>query len=227
MKLRVFSLVGLVVSASLWGCASTVSPPEAATKVPAPSLDAGSSADGAQAPTLHEGDTWVDDLGAGVKKEMVIRKVGANTLTTDQWGSTQVTDLAENPTEGYQWSSNQGDFPLPFSYKPAVDFFDYPLYPGKTWSQHYQWKEVAGTVWGNGTCEGKVVGWETVTVPAGTFKALRVDVITRGVNFDYDLTYWYSPDVSRFVKLTTSTGFKAELVSYHPAGATRTDSQGS
>jgi hypothetical protein len=54
--------------------------------------------------------------------------------------------------------------------------------------------------------QGKVGEWEQVAVPAGTFHALRVDVTIRGIgrlgwnNTTY-ITYWYSPECNRFVKL--------------------------
>lgn len=58
----------------------------------------------------------------------------------------------------------------------------------------------------------KAEGWETVTVPGGTFKALRVAVAgERGKDPDpmwwpkqamrFRQTFWYSPEVKRYVKM--------------------------
>jgi len=53
-------------------------------------------------------------------------------------------------------------------------------------------------------------GWEQVTVPAGTFRALRVTVAgRRSTNFHtrasatgkFEMTIWYAPEVKRFVKM--------------------------
>jgi len=57
----------------------------------------------------------------------------------------------------------------------------------------------------------KVAGWETVTVPAGTFRALRVEVEgSRGKDPDpfwwpkqaarFQHTIWYAPEAKRYVK---------------------------
>ncbi|HUN69236.1 MAG TPA: hypothetical protein VMU46_10580 [Burkholderiales bacterium] len=57
----------------------------------------------------------------------------------------------------------------------------------------------------------KAVGWESVTVPAGTFRALRVEIEGhRGKDPDpywwpkqaarFQHTFWYAPEVKRYVK---------------------------
>jgi S1-C subfamily serine protease len=87
--------------------------------------------------------------------------------------------------------------------------------------------------------ETQVQDWEQVTVPAGTFRALRVEVAGRretppsGQGFvtgEFLLTTWYAPDVKRFVRLehqVKSGSFSTrgqvvgedvvELLSYRPA----------
>lgn len=50
-----------------------------------------------------------------------------------------------------------------------------------------------------------VLGWEDVTVPAGTFRTVRlerreVDVIAGGESNETFATIWYSPDTRRFVQ---------------------------
>ena len=53
----------------------------------------------------------------------------------------------------------------------------------------------------------KVVGWEDVTVPAGTFHALRIDAdgyyerLDRSVSGRAHYVVWYVPEVKRWVKL--------------------------
>jgi hypothetical protein len=54
-----------------------------------------------------------------------------------------------------------------------------------------------------------VIGWENVTVPAGTFKALNIAVISynssardpRGSRGQTATSVWYAPEVKRFVKV--------------------------
>jgi hypothetical protein len=78
-------------------------------------------------------------------------------------------------------------------------WFAFPLYPGKTWEDSYDW-EVRGAAPVKGKAEdrGKVIGWEEVQVPAGSFRALKVEVERRfygkgGMADDATLVYWYTP----------------------------------
>ena len=54
----------------------------------------------------------------------------------------------------------------------------------------------------------KVVGWEEVTVPAGRFKALRIQANgtykrqDRSLIGEVTVSYWYVPQVKRWVKVT-------------------------
>ncbi|MGA7986033.1 MAG: S1C family serine protease [Burkholderiales bacterium] len=67
-------------------------------------------------------------------------------------------------------------------------------------------------------------GWEQVTVPAGTFRALRVTVVGhRSTSFHmrasvtgkFEMTIWYAPEVKRFVKIVqkiwSADGFAQSL----------------
>ena len=74
--------------------------------------------------------------------------------------------------------------------------------------------------------EGKVIGTEKVTIAAGTFDALRIEidqsVATRGGGVHRKAIYWYAPAVKRHVKAAWKTisgswggeDVEAELVSY-------------
>ena len=77
----------------------------------------------------------------------------------------------------------------------------------------------------------QVVGQETVRVPAGTFRAWKIEtdsaeVATSGINVKAKCTFWYSPEVKRAVKMSIDsiTSMQAyasdmeiyELVSFHP-----------
>lgn len=84
------------------------------------------------------------------------------------------------------------------------------------------------------TCSvrGNIIGRERVTVPAGTFNALRVEVYQnwispsqtndRGENVSRTITVWYADEAKRAVRITghgarsawVETEFELELVSY-------------
>ena len=83
----------------------------------------------------------------------------------------------------------------------------FPLYVGKTWQYEYKTVDSNGReTLQSGTA--KVEGWEVVTVAAGTFKALKVDVEGRSRTYMPDgivtgkvnETLWYSPEAKRWVK---------------------------
>lgn len=82
------------------------------------------------------------------------------------------------------------------SWEPPIGW-QYPLYVGRSWTiSHRQTAHAANRVttfdW---TC--KVEGYGDVSVPAGTFKAFEIACSSTTGNND---RYWYSPDVSLFVK---------------------------
>jgi hypothetical protein len=86
------------------------------------------------------------------------------------------------------------------------------------------------------TVSVRAVGWESIRVPAGTFRALRVEVAgTRGSDPEipwqakqagrFHYSAWYAPEVRRYVKLRhqswamTASPFGdeiVELLSYRP-----------
>lgn len=84
----------------------------------------------------------------------------------------------------------------------------FPLYPGKTWSFQYAYHPQPSldlTI----RQAAVVEAWENVTVPAGTFRTLKVvhhgeyGASTVGYFWTGDIyeTYWYAPDVKRVVKM--------------------------
>lgn len=100
----------------------------------------------------------------------------------------------------------------------------FPLTIGKVWqgtSQRVDAGKDAGTFVGRYT----VTGIETVTVPAGTFRAFRVEGQTyevRAPTNRWRFVHWYAPEVRTEVKLqaTEPDGrvTEVELVEFRPAG---------
>ena len=91
--------------------------------------------------------------------------------------------------------------------------FPRQIHPGDSWQQimdvegDITFMNEEATATGSGQMVFKAIGTESVTVPAGTFEALRVDVditlninasyegITLPVSFSGDYTYWFAPGV--------------------------------
>lgn len=105
------------------------------------------------------------------------------------------------------------------TYSPALSYYDFPLYEGKTWHSE---SEVIGHKYNTSdymTFDGKVVGWESVSSPEWSdINALRVEVeiITFKDNVeiarDLDVS-WYEPDVGRAIK-TLDYKWNTETQSY-------------
>jgi hypothetical protein len=175
------------------------------------------------APSLHSGDVWVDRI-RGADREFRIESINDNKMEVSFWGSEMTTDQALNIFV-YRSLTESSSEPS-VSTKPGI-WFAFPLYPGKTWDNSYDW-EMKGAAPAQGRAEdhGKVLGWEDIQVPAGTFHALKVEVNSRfygkgGMADEDTLVYWYSSQVNRFVKFDYHSFYEgavvAELVSYKPA----------
>ena len=103
---------------------------------------------------------------------------------------THVTDLLGNrvkPGDGSTWSANQtvpGEFAV-----------------GRRWSTRFHFLNPAGTGSSTVNLDLHIATRETVTVPAGTFNAFRIDAVGwrvgSGINQLWRLKSWYAPDKVR------------------------------
>jgi hypothetical protein len=117
--------------------------------------------------------------------------------------------------------------------KSVLEYLPYALAEGEpaAWPQPYDYPTYA-TPYIEWKYTVKPEGWETVTVPGGTFKALRVTVSgERGKDPDpvwwpkqamrFKQTFWYAPEAKRYVKMQhvawsmDGAPFANELVELH------------
>lgn len=189
----------------------------------AATASAAANDDSAPAPSIHTGDTWVDRLASG-DKEFKVTSVTSDDVTYTQWENEEESDSQWNPTV-YRSLSVAGETPV--TYSRPLPIFPFPLVPGKTWADEVKWQIREPAVEGRVEVEGKLGGWEDITVPAGTFRAIKGEVTTRaigrgGARDIANIAYWYAPKVNRFVKYhyqsqAEGNVIDAELVSYKPA----------
>ena len=100
----------------------------------------------------------------------------------------------------------------------------FPLSVGDEWTEQLEFRRaLLGPVQGKTTFRIKAVGWEDVSVPAGRFRALKLEASGRGERYDVSsefsvsVTAWYAPEVSRYIKnlFKTSGGIRGyELTGY-------------
>jgi len=152
------------------------------------------------------GDAWtyrIIDRDYNKHRQRILAKsvvaVTAEEIRTKFGKGTFVYDHNWNPVRIERPNNDNRKF------EPFVPVFSFPLEPGKTWHQKYkvdrhdQQFEYEG--------EATVEGWEDVTVPAGTFRALKISSLTsfrrvggRGGRGTLTTTTWYSPVVGTYVK---------------------------
>lgn len=177
-----------------------------------PVAKAGSQENNASQPVLHIGQMWSyrrTDLWRNEvieRYEQELRMVDADRWTV-QW---RITDTSDPQRRG----SITGEY----MDAKTLAFFDpkmtgkhvplsFPLQPGKKWSFNYGYTPSPGREL-KITQEASVAGWETVNVPAGKFRALKVVHEGRYQARDSEFfwtgriqeTYWYAPDARRVVK---------------------------
>jgi hypothetical protein len=110
-------------------------------------------------------------------------------------------------------------------YSPPLKYYDFPLYPGKTWQQTTTETNITTGKTRIHTISGVVGPWEDVSVPAGRFRAIKVILRTElfdpatGERVNGADTSWYVPEVHRSVR-TLETGKDGkerliELTYYH------------
>lgn len=94
-----------------------------------------------------------------------------------------------------------------FRYAPAFPAYAYPLAPGKTWYTVVLATDPATQRQYRMHTRGKVIGWERITVPAGTFDALKIRRQVYAGNpgwftsqEEIDETDWYAPALGRSVR---------------------------
>jgi hypothetical protein len=96
-------------------------------------------------------------------------------------------------------------------YEPPASFFTWPLKPGATWSQEFQYTDGRNDGrYANTWKVGETI--EPIDTVAGRFYTLRVERWSGTQRLD---TYWYSPRIRYWVRLEDySRGYVEELVEY-------------
>jgi hypothetical protein len=93
-------------------------------------------------------------------------------------------------------------------YDPLLRELSFPLSVGKKWDATADKMLFSNGKHGKFQIEGRVVGMEKVTVPAGTFDAYKIELHLDATATDEDAnigntveSIWYAPAVKRYVKL--------------------------
>jgi hypothetical protein len=120
-----------------------------------------------------------------------------------------VSDADGNVYSGYSVFNGLGE-----RFNKPIPLGRLPLAPGKTWGSSLD-TDMGGGNGFTGTGHWRLVDWEMVTVPAGTYLCLRqemkmdLDFLVAGGSLDgtFQETSWYSPDARSEVKAISSDSF--------------------
>ena len=189
------------------------------------------------APTVRVGDVWkynrLDGFTNEIKFEFSRRVVGISDseITIEQ----TIKGRAGYRVIIYDRFWNLIDNGT-LKFEPSNGVQSFPVTIGKVLRKEYR-----GTVLKTGasavcTSKGQYVGWEKVTVPAGTFDTLRLEdeIECRSTGADAAINKtahksWYAPSVNRIVRSESQTlrdgrvreKTCTELVGYYPVTATK------
>jgi hypothetical protein len=88
------------------------------------------------------------------------------------------------------------------TFDPTIYYFDFPIYVGKKWAKTESLRNVDG-IYLNYLIEFKVISYEDITIPAGKFKAFKIEhKMTSLHHMSGGNAYiWFSPEVKNVVKV--------------------------
>ena len=173
---------------------------------------AAGAAEPASAPTISVGDSWTyqyNDLWKhtpGNLNRTEVTAVDASGIQVDIKRASTGAVLSH-----YRYTPDMNPIDRgKMHFAPHYARFDFPLAPGKTWTVDATGDNAAAGKRWRYQINGKAIGWEKITVPAGEFDVIRVEVVayyqgaetgSRGGSGRSKETAWYAPAVNNFVKL--------------------------
>lgn len=157
----------------------------------------------AEAPQLNAGDTWTwfgDGTDDRTRTETFERYDGEAMVlhvTTNTHDRTRIRTKDGNLMHDLNASGESVKMR-----KPHSGFLSFPLFVGKTWKHTYV---------NSGTSRDsryKVVAYQPVTTPAGTFDAFKIEGLDQRWDRPYGIivTLWYAPAVKNIVKFAGEEG---------------------
>ncbi len=161
-------------------------------------------------PQLQAGDEWPYRRTTGRNSHVLRQSVTGVSeqgiaLRSEQPGSGESSTTVHDRDWGLLGSGFN-------DYRPALAYYAFPLYSGKRWGIDSAVGNFGAGQTGRMKGEGRAVGWESVTVPAGSFFTLRIDLVIetsdpgdpkRRINVRE--SHWYSREVMRPVRVESET----------------------
>ena len=175
-------------------------------------------------PDVRSGEIWkyrITDTYTRLAREVTIE---VTSVTPDRIHA-RSSRSADSATTGI-WDRDWNQLAEgAIAYKPFYPWFRFPLQEGGQWSGTVQFETVSGVM--RHQVSARVAGWERITVPAGTYDAVRI--VMRGTlsetqtknyyaaNGPVSNVIWYAPAVRRFVRMDISHSDMTPVRSYELA----------
>ena len=139
-------------------------------------------------------------------------------------GTDEILTVNKSGTSESQWNSEWGAMSLGGSgmvFDKPVGILKFPLMVGAIHETVYSVVARRGSdMRSKNEAKVKVVAWEDVVVPAGKFRALKIEAIGTYTRLDIRhggwmrQTFWYAPEVKRWVKIVYEDGFRDPSTPY-------------
>lgn len=123
-------------------------------------------------------------------------------LGEEVWEDKKVMVFTDGATKTYRDRERRllasvRDGTLVQSFDPYFVSAVWPLVVGKSWPNRYRYTDhQRGRTWDNVQFDGKVLAYQEVIVPAGTFKAFKIRLGDQYTS----VTYWHSPKIGLTIK---------------------------
>jgi len=177
------------------------------------------------APSIEIGDTWIFKGRNNPVVEDVVTKIEDGNITIQRTYNND-PKTTHNWVFTAEWNEVVGRIGDGREFKdtPAGTTFKFPMALGMEWKS-----EARRTLANRGTIQSRVSrveAVENITVPAGTFQAYKIVAATKwsSENTDsygmpraqgsYNQTYWYAPEINRYVKFFEDGTTRLELIEY-------------
>lgn len=176
----------------------------------------------ADQPRLEVGDTWIYRHTDGYTKlprgtfTHTITAIAGEAVTVQVKAGDGSTMATDRYTRGWNWLERPMTNIQRFRYDPPYVAFQFPLTADNSWSQYTNATDTAtGRTYDLARVDGRVSGWQRVTVPAGTFDAVfvRRAAYSGAPTFERSQEYiseqdWYAPAVNNVVVGSYRSNYK-------------------
>lgn len=173
-----------------------------------------SPVESADIPGVNVGDTYVVEsqypqnakLNNTTERKVISVLDGEITVASRNVKSTSDRSRIVRFTREWNLVGSRNSDGTGVAFAPPLKYFDFPLYPGKTWKQTSVERNIKTGAIREFTLSATVGNWEDVSVPAGVFRAIKITTQTELVDREKgqestgtDVS-WYAPDARRSVK---------------------------